>query len=533
MNDFNEKENLENLETDDESTIFSDPIAHKKTAENVKKKLVIVPIIIAFLITAVIIGAIIWVVKNIEVKDKDGQNTSSNGESVSGITNETILNFTEDDVTKMTVTNENGTYKFYSETVYDTTTNTSSGSEKGTKHWYIEGYDSDLINEDDISTKVGYLSGVVAIMEITKMTPEECGLDKPIVTVQFTVSTGESYTVTVGSASIDSRNPGYYAKVSGSDKIYLINDSYKFDAVFTPLDMANANALPHFEPNKADESYLNEEGVIATFDTITVSGSAFTSPIVIAPIKGANEQLTGLTPYNIISPVKRVANNVDTLFDAFQKGAFVDGAYSFDVSAKSLAEHGLDKPDFVATIKIGTKTLTYKYALQDDGNYAAIADGSKMIYLVSKENAAFAAYTETDFYANWICINSINDIKGLDIVTPDKTYSFGITANPDETSEDKYIITYNGTKIDCQSFQDFYEKVIGISCTDFKIDNLTAAREYSFIFKFKDSIGGENRIDFIKASDTRYQYISDGVAGGRVNVSDLKKIIRELEKLVG
>ena len=176
--------------------------------------------------------------------------------------------------------------------------------------------------------------------------------------------------------------------------------------------------------------------------------------------------------------------------------------------------------------------MTYKFALQKDGNYAAIEDGGKSIRMITASNVPFGQYTTTDFYSNWVCLNGIDDLKELSIVTPDKTYTFGIAANEDEEASDKYVITYGGTKIDCQSFQDYYQQLISVTCTDYTVDSVSAAPEYSFIFKFKEG-GKENRIDFIKVSETRYQYSSDGEMLGKVNASALNKVIRELQKLAG
>ena len=157
----------------------------------------------------------------------------------------------------------------------------------------------------------------------------------------------------------------------------------------------------------------------------------------------------------------------------------------------------------------------------------------KTIRMIAASNVTFGQYTTTDFYSNWVCLNGIDDLKELSVVTPEKTYTFGIVANTDEEAEDKYVITYNGTKLDCQSFQDYYQELISITCTDYTVDSVSGNADYSFVFKFKDEIGGENRINFIKASETRYQYSSDGEMLGKVNASALNKIIRELEKLVG
>ncbi len=527
MSDFPENEKTE-LNEEEFSTIFSDPTTHKKTAEGIKKKKRLTIIIASFLAVAVLIGGTVGVIKLIPEKEEEVTSSSAVEDII-------VLDLTSDDLTEMTVTNSNGTYKLYSETVTETeateSSDTSSEETEEKTYWYIEGYDKELINETNVSSKVTSIAGAVANMEITKLTAADCGLDDPTAKADLVTKDGEKITILLGKENLDKVSGGCYMKLVDEDKIYLTSDTYQAYFDFTPLDMANSDSLPRFDPGEEYSSYLNEDEVISTFDSITVTGKKFTEPVVIEPT--TDEDLATYAAYNITSPTKRIAENVDALFEAFQQGVIVSGIYSFDVSDKSLADHGLDNPDFVATVKIGTKSLTFKFALQEDGNYAAIEDGGKSIRMIVASNVPFGEYTTTDFYSNWVCLNGIDDLKALSIVTPDKTYEFGIEANPDEEAEDKYVITYNGTKIDCQSFQDYYQQLISITCTDYTVDNVSGSAEYSFIFKFKDDIGGENRIDFVKASETRYEYKSDGEALGKVNASALNKIIRELEKLVG
>ena len=525
MSDFPENEKTE-LNEEEFSTIFSAPTAHKKTAEDIKKKKRLPIIIASFLAVAVLIGGTLGIKELIPEKETETPATESK--------DIVVLNLTSDDLSEMTVTNSNGTYKFYSEIVKETNSSASSSTaskETEKTYWYIEGYDKELTNETNVSSKVTSIAGAVANMEITKLTAADCGLDKPALKADLVTKEGKKISILLGNANLDKVAGGCYMKLANEDKIYLVADTYKQNFEFTPLDMANAKSLPSFDPGEEYSSYINEDGVISTFDSITVTGPKFAEPVVIVPTK--DDDLATYAAYNVISPTKRIAENVDALFEAFQKGVIVSGIYSFDVSEKSLASHGLDKPDFVGTIKIGKSSMTFKFALQEDGNYAAIEDGGKSIRMITASNVPFGEYATTDFYSNWVCLNGIDDLKSLSIVTPDKTYTFGIAANPDEEAEDKYVITYNGTKIDCQSFQDYYQQLISITCTDYTIDNVSANAEYSFIFTFKDEIGGQNRIDFVKAGETRYEYKSDGEALGKVNASALNKIIRELEKLVG
>ncbi len=520
MSDFPEREKNELPSEQEFSTIFSDPTAHIKTAEDVKKKKRLPIIVASFLAVAVLVGGTVGIIKLIPEKEVNSANTENQDIKV--------LDLTSDDLTEMTVTNQQGTYKFYSKTEANQSGNSSQSEQ--TTVWNIEGYDAGLLSSYNVAHKVTSIAGVVASMEITKLNAADCGLDNPTAKAELVTKDGKKHTVLLGNANLDKVSGGCYMKLADSDKIYVVSDTYEQYYEFTPLDMANNEYLTRFEPGEKYSDYLNEDNLIDTFDTITVTGKNFAEPVVIEPI--SDEDLATYEGFYVTSPTRRIAQNVDALFEAFRKGVATSGVYSFDVSAVSLAKYGLDKPDFVATVKIGKESMTYKFALQSDGNYAAIENGGRAIRMVVESNALFAKYSTTDFYSNWVCLNGIDDLKELSVVTPDKTYTFGIAANEDEEADDKYVISYNGTKLDCQSFQDCYQLLIGISCSDFTVDKTSGKADYSFIFRFKEN-NLENRIDFIKISETRYQYSSDGDMLGKVNASALNKIIRELEKLVG
>ena len=92
-------------------------------------------------------------------------------------------------------------------------------------------------------------------------------------------------------------------------------------------------------------------------------------------------------------------------------------------------------------------------------------------------------------------------------------------------------VAHNGTKLDTDTFKNFYQQVISIPCSDYTIDNIPRKADYSFTFNFKEEVGGKNTIEFVKVTETRYQYYSDGVAMGKVTSAELKKIFNSLEKL--
>ena len=93
---------------------------------------------------------------------------------------------------------------------------------------------------------------------------------------------------------------------------------------------------------------------------------------------------------------------------ASEEGVLVAGAYSYDVSSASLEKFGLNNPDLTATMTVGSKTITYKFTLQEDGDYAAVGSGSKLIHRVAASNlSALMGYETVDFYENTCYTKSV------------------------------------------------------------------------------------------------------------------------------
>lgn len=528
MTNLPENENLNDIpsaETPAEeelSTVFSDPTEHKKTAkENKKRKRW--PIAVASLLAvAILVSGTVAVVKLIP--EKEDEVSSPGFEEI------TVLDMDTDDLSSVTIKNSKGTYKLYSEV----TAEKAEGDDKQateTVNWYLDGYAKDVVSTYSVSSTAGDAVSISASRKITEKTAAECGLETPAIKADVVPREGDAFSVLVGSDSPD--NSGCYVKLSNSDTIYLADTSVKTSLEFDELSFANTDALSGITLGDGNSKYTDESGALYSFDSITVSGSNFPNPIVIET--NDHELLSTYAPYKVTAPAARLANsdNISPVFSLFSSGVAVTGAYSYDVSASSLSKFGLDKPDFEVTMKAGTATQTFKFKLQGDGNYAAVCNGSKLIKTVSASSLSFINYKETDFYWPFVALNSIDDLKGFVYTNSEGSYHFTIAANEDEDAEDNYVITHNGEPIVCSIFQDFYQMCISLEACDYKTENLKGSPAFKLEFIFKDDKGGKsNVIEFVKSSETRYEYRVDGVSMGRVTSSDLNKIEKALPKLL-
>lgn len=515
MNDSNKK-NTE-LNGEEFSTIFSDPVKHKKVAESIKRKKRFPVIISCVLAVAILVGGTVSVIKLIPERETDQPETPLY-ESIE------VLSLESDDLSSITVQNENGGFKLYSVTEES---DSSSSSSKSVVNWYLDGYDKKLISTSLASNAAYTFTDITALREITKMTAEDCGIADTKTKAVLLNNNGEEITLLFGTASAD--NSGYYLKTSQSDKIYLVEESYISTANQTAVDFGNAANMAAFPLTSDMTDYVGSSGALLKFQKLTISGKNFPTPLVIEENK--SEKLNTYFGYVTTSPANHIADGVDDIFNVFRSGLSVNGVYALDKSQASLKEFGLDNPDFIMTMEIMGTTHTYKFKKQSDEYCAVICDGVDLIKKVAYTNVGFIDNVTKDFYSSFVCLIPIDDISSLVIKSPEVTDTFEFSNTKDENDKEILNVTHNENKFDTDTFKDFYQQLISIPCSDYTIDNIPLNADYSFTFNFKEEIGGKNVIEFVKVSETRYQYYSDGVAMGKVTSSELKKIFNALEKL--
>ena len=404
-------------------------------------------------------------------------------------------------VDNVTVLNGDATTEICSETQDDETT------------WFTKQVAKELTSSDSIKSVVTAVTSIKANQEITKKTAAECGLEAPTIKATVTLKDGQSYEIALGGKSLD--NSGYYLGIN--DKIYLVSESVYETLNFDILDFANTDNIESFGSETEE------------FDSLVVSGKNF--PQTVQIVKNSDNAISEYYRYLVVSPQKRLAKGIENVFPYYQDGILVAGAYAYDVGAASLAKVGLDNPDLVTTMTVGDKTITYKFALQEDGDYAVVSTNSKLIHKVAASNiGVLPSYSAVDFYENVLFTANIDDVSELIFETKDKSYKFGITAN-EEDAEEPYTVIYNGKeKLICSNFQNFYRECISITTQDHTTESITPTADMAIRVKYHD--GTQTNIIFTRVNTTRYQSTVDGIDMGKVSSSTLNEIANLAEKLI-
>lgn len=507
-----EKEILETKETatEEESTIFSDPKAHKEKKKSLSKKSFAVKIITALLVVAILAGGTFAVIKLIPEKQQEqGEETKT---SIS------VLSYLSKNVAEVNIVNKNGEFKLFStKEVID---------EKNTTVWHLDDIDASLTDSSSISSVATNAVSLSASREVDiKDRPlSDFGLDEPVATAEVKFSDGtQGYSLTVGKVSPD--NSGTYVKISNKDKVYIVDSSVADAFTFEAIDFGNADPFPPAEFEGDVSSYLDGNGVLSSFDYITVSGKDFPQMLTVKP--NTNDIRTTVVSYITTTPNKRYADNADLLLSPFSNGVTVNGSYTFDLSNESLKKYGLDNPDIIISISVSSQVKTFKLSKVDDDYYAVINEDSKQIKKVYSGYLTIANTKAENYYNKWISMEPIKEINNYTVIMEGKTYSFDIKYYPDD-EEKEYVVTHNGKELTASNFQSFYGDFSTLKCADFKNDAVQG--EPSAVVKLTYTLqGGVDEIKFYKVSETKYQCFKNGVSLGRVSSLDYNKFIKSVK----
>ncbi len=510
MEEQNKNEIIEEeVKEAEESTIFAAPSQHTDKGKKGKYSLV-KKIIAAVLCVAILAGVSFAVVKLIPEKEPEDVSINQSYQ---------ILSVDPTQITKITIKHEGGTMVLNSSLV-------ENDNKELTQVWSLEGYDNSLIDQTSLSQIASYASSISAFGEYEDDGSVDYGMAAPKVTVTVEGTAGEPYTITVGNKTAD----GTYAYVklsSAPDKIYLVNAGTMSGFIAEPLELAISTAIPKVEKNDKNAGYFDSEGLLSTFDTLTISGRRFANKLVFKPNdEGA---FSDYATYICTVPLLRIAQGVEDVSDIFKNGVAASGVVSFDQSAEKIKQFGLDNPEWIITLSLAGEEYTYRITPSDDTytEFFVASSTDRMIRTVTVSNLAFIGNEEKDFYLGFMALESIRDISEFSL-SGEMNTSFILSY--DEEKE-KYIVKNGGKDVEGSSFQSFYTEFVQITAIDY--NTVSTTEKPSLTLKMKHHDGSEDTVlTFTRISDSRYQYTSGGNAMGQIPSSSYDRMLRLIEKLI-
>lgn len=492
------------LDTENEaSTIFTKNTSWqepKKVVSGKAKRLRL--IIILAVIAALIAGSLVAISLLPENETQDSENTTHN------IKVKSVL---ADDISKIEIKSTLSNMVLTSVLV-DSEDSTSSDSKVA--EWSLEGYDKNLIASSSLSSAADSLSTFYATREMPNKTLDY-GFDEPNLTAKITLRDGGGYTVTVGRMSPD--GSGYYLKVSDDDKIYLVSAGTVENYLTTPEKMADQVIVdtPVLDSNTktSDKKYFDDEGTIATFDSISVSGSKYGKSVKLLPLAD-NEMAKYVVD---LGSYQRFADTdaVEEMFGVVTNGLVAIDTYKLHPTAADVKKYGLDNPEVELAIKCGSYEVSLIAKMYDAEKeyYSVMVEGLDGIYAVTEAALSMLELGITDFYNEFVFLEYLRDFSNIKIKTPDKLYNFDVSY---DEKEEEFTITHNGKAVDSDLFTAYYSHITTMR-PEVQESYASGSTYLTIDCSYKDSSKGARKLEFVKQSDRRYLVKLDGFEMGVVN----------------
>ena len=487
----------------EESTIFTS--SEIDTAKKQKKKVSGFKILIILLaIVLVLCGSIAAIM--LTNKDDEDDTESFDATTIKIINNETI------DIEKINIENQSGKLEFYAAKI------TTEDGEQDT--FLLTGFDKELIADSYITSIADKTAMLEALREMGGN--GDYGFNNPSATVRVKGRNGlKDYSFVIGGQSPD--KTGYYLKIDGNDKIYLVATSVADLFFSTPEDLTNNSLIlpPNSETISAE--YLND-GNLAYVDSITISGGNYEQAINI--VHTDND----MAAYKIVAPINRYAklDAVNGYLELITSGITAQGCFKLNPNGTDYEKFGLTRPDTIIEIKYDKETVKIIAKKQENGNFAVVIDEKKAIYEVSSEALAVLNYDLTSLLNQYVFLQNVEDFKNITFNDNGKEYSFDISYNEDKNTTTE---TYNGKDVDNDLFRTYFDYYTYLK-PELENSYNKGKTEFTAIFNFRDSKKGKITVEFSKHNDRQYLVTIDKHEQGLISYTYFDNIKNYLQNVI-
>ncbi len=338
--------------------------------------------------------------------------------------------------------------------------------------------------------------------------------------------------IIVGNTAPD--QSGYYVSVTDDENVYVVSASGMsyFSSSYT--EMVGLLVNDYIIENEGTTDYYSE-GALAKIDKAVLGGSCRKNTV---RIESPPEDLSVL-PFVVTEPVFRAGDeeNIAKIMDVASAGLMNDGAYQLGYTKADLAKYGLNKPYSTLEIVIGSYRVHLSFgALQEDGYYPCIKEGSDIIYKVSAEENDWITYTDQDLYYDTLFLEYISDIASIGVETADTKALFElIRENPEEKTN--YTIKCDqvkkGATIDSKQINFYYSRVLNLTTEEFTDAPVpTGDADLTITISYSDTSRKSDVIRLYKHSTRRYYYTLNGNGNSLVSANSVKDLISCLSTLL-
>ena len=509
--------------SDEESTVFSAPEAHRdKVAKSPKLKKMIFSAVAFVTVVAIAITVAITLPPLI-----DENNTSSDSQIDPPMMSSSLF----DNVDRVTLIREDAKVEFTLTTV-TTVSKDDNGKEvtETSEEWALKDVDPSLTSYSTIDNTVTSFMQQHYTKKVSndKNDGNDYGFDKPVYKVDFYEKGSDKVYFSLLIGGENPTKSGRYATTTLDNAVYFIagvSEFYQYQKIAT--DFVEPESIPAISKDSEYTDNNFNEGTLVMCDKMLLSGKNFGSEYTV--VSQDNDNITEFTSYKITSPVSRAANdeNIGNIVALFSYGIDSDGCYSYTNTEADRVKFGLDNPDFQVVIYVGNIKRSLKLTLQDDGYYAAYYADCKTIMKINPSSVVPASYDRGDLFYDLLFIENITNASAVTVEADGEKITFDIFTEYDEEAQKDSlsVVKYKGNELTMLNFQNYYSYLTLITAVSYD-EYDTSDIKPSTVLTITHKDGTSTVVKYFKITSARYQVETNGVKMGLISASDHNRVMK-------
>ncbi len=381
-----------------------------------------------------------------------------------------INNKEQENVLKLEVSNETGSFSFDRNSRQVSTTDEDGNVSTTTQYYWVSPELSGVAHNDStIGAFVRSMAGLSAsgIVEENAGDLEKYGLKEPVSSVRITFDDGTSKDMCFGIRNPAASNYVYFREKDSSDVMQV--SYYGAGSVFYDIkDFVNLVLTEGYDANNPQE-----------LDYLTIERKDLAEPVEIEYMYDIAELaedddsvVTTFNSHRITSPITAELDTTSGRTICYGLYALSAASCQYiDPTEEEISETGLDDPYCRISFKYGGKARVLLLGNEirssdgsDDGEsaglssvtgYYAMLEGGNVIYAISTSNAPWYTFKVQDIMSRRPISPYIYTVDTLTVTTPDGEYSFRIEGDADE-----HAFYCGDQALDELKFKGFYQHLI-------------------------------------------------------------------------
>lgn len=379
-----------------------------------------------------------------------------------------INNKEQENVLKLEISNETGSFSFDRNSRQVSSTDDEGNVSTSTEYYWVSPELSGVPHNDStIGAMVRSLAGLSAkdIVEENAADLDKYGLENPVASVKITFDDGTVNDMCFGMRNPAASNYVYFCKKGSRDVMQV--SYYSTGSVFYDIkDFVSLVMTESYNANNPQE-----------LDYLIIERKDLSEPVEIEYMYDIAEQaededsvITTFNSHRITSPI--TAELDTTSGQTICYGLYALSAASceyIDPTEEDIAAAGLDDPYCRISFKYGNKArvllLGNEIRSADDSEesgglstvtgYYAMFEGGNLIYAISTSNAPWYTFKVQDIMSRRPISPYIYTVDTLTVTTPDGEYVFRV-----EGDADNHAFYCGDQTLDDSKFKGFYQHLI-------------------------------------------------------------------------